>query len=62
MVPARFGFDGLDGQPTINSRSETAAVPPTFRRVFFEGRCLVPSDGFYEWQGGKSERRPLWFP
>jgi putative SOS response-associated peptidase YedK len=21
----------------------------------------VPADGFYEWQGGRAERRPLWF-
>jgi putative SOS response-associated peptidase YedK len=61
MVPARFGFDGPGGQAIINGRSETAAVLPTFRHAFTEGRCIVPADGFYEWRGARSERRPLWF-
>jgi putative SOS response-associated peptidase YedK len=61
MVPARFGFVGNGGQPIINARSETAAVLPTFRQAFAEARCLVPADGFYEWQGDRADRRPLWF-
>jgi putative SOS response-associated peptidase YedK len=32
-----------------------------FRRAFAKSRCLVPADGFYEWQGARAERRPLWF-
>ena len=61
LLPARFGFEIAAGQPVINARSETAATLPAFRRAFAEGRCLVPADGFYEWQGGRAERRPLWF-
>ena len=61
LLPARFGFDGAAGQPVINARSETAATLPAFRRLFAEGRCLVPADGSYEWQGGRAERRPFWF-
>lgn len=61
LLPARFGFEGAAGQPIINARSETAAALPAFRRAFAEGRCLVPADGFYEWSGGRAERRPLWF-
>jgi putative SOS response-associated peptidase YedK len=61
LVPARFGFEGSGGQLIINARSETASRLPSFRRAFSEGRCLVPADGFYEWQGGRAERRPLWF-
>ncbi len=61
LVPARFGFEGQGGQLLINARSETAAELPTFRRAFAMGRCLVPADGFYEWCGGRADRRPLWF-
>jgi putative SOS response-associated peptidase YedK len=61
LVPARFGLERDRGPTIFNARSETAAALPTFRRAFSEARCLVPADGFYEWQGGKGERRPLWF-
>lgn len=61
LLPARFGFDGVAGQIVINARAETAATLPAFRRPFADGRCLVPADGFYEWRGGRAERRPLWF-
>src|SRR3990172_9469485 len=60
MVPARFGFRGRDGRVVINARSETAARLPMFREPFADGRCLVPADGFYEWQGSRGERGPLW--
>jgi putative SOS response-associated peptidase YedK len=61
LVPARFGFERPGGQLVINVRSETAARLPSFRDAFAGGRCLVPADGFYEWQGGRADRRPLWF-
>lgn len=61
MVPARFGFPRGGGRIVINARSETAARLALFRGAFADGRCLVPADGFYEWQGGRGDRRPLWF-
>lgn len=55
----------------INARIETAAEKPMFRRVFRYRRCLVATDGWYEWrleEGGKqpyflcfADRRPFFF-
>ena len=35
---------------TINARIETAATKAAFRDAFARKRCLIPADGFYEWQ------------
>jgi putative SOS response-associated peptidase YedK len=37
----------------INARAETVATAPAYRAAFARRRCLVPADGWYEWQ-----RRP----
>lgn len=42
----------------INARSETAATAPMFREAFSRRRCLVPSDGFYEWQASGRGKIP----
>lgn len=34
----------------INARSETAAEKATFKESLAKRRCLIPADGFYEWQ------------
>jgi putative SOS response-associated peptidase YedK len=34
----------------INARMETAATKPAFRDSFATKRCLIPADGFYEWE------------
>jgi putative SOS response-associated peptidase YedK len=35
---------------TINAKAETVATSPTFREAIKRRRCLVPADGFFEWQ------------
>lgn len=42
----------------INARSETAAEKPSFRGPLRHRRCLVPTDGFYEWSGPAGAKRP----
>jgi putative SOS response-associated peptidase YedK len=49
LVPA-WSKDPQAGPPLINARSETVATKPSFRTAFKRRRCLIPADGFYEWQ------------
>lgn len=58
---ARFGLGGGDGPLRFNARVETAAVKPAFRAAWAARRCVVPADGFYEWEGAAGARRPIWF-
>lgn len=46
------------GSQMINARSETVAEKPSFRSAFKRQRCLVPVDGFYEWQKVGSTKVP----
>src|SRR5690606_31979047 len=63
----RWGFipswakDPAIGYRMINARSETVAEKPAFRRAFRSRRCLVPADGFYEWQAAGNRKIPYRF-
>jgi putative SOS response-associated peptidase YedK len=57
---ATFGITVRPGQLTINARAESAALKPAFREAWRTRRCAVPADGFYEWSGPKTLRRPSW--
>jgi putative SOS response-associated peptidase YedK len=61
LVLATFGITSATGQLHINARSETAASRPAFRAAMGGSRAAVPADGFYEWEGPPSSRRPTWF-
>ena len=44
----------------INARAETADRTPAFREAFSRQRCLIPADGFYEWEPPEQGRKPHW--
>jgi len=56
LIPA-WAKDASIGARMINARAETVAEKPAFRSAFRQRRCLVVTDGFYEWRkasdGGK---------
>ena len=45
----------------INARSETAATKPAFRDPLRFRRCLIPTDGFYEWRRTGATKQPFCF-
>ncbi len=44
----------------INARGELAAEKPAFRAAMKRRRCLIPADGFYEWQAAGDRKRPFY--
>jgi len=48
------------GSRLINARAETVAAKPAFRHAFRERRCLVPADGFFEWQKQDRRKQPFY--
>ena len=60
----RWGFvppwagSPADGTRPINARSETVFDKPLFREAARTGRCLVPTQGYYEWRAGDGGRQP----
>jgi putative SOS response-associated peptidase YedK len=49
------------GAKMFNARSETVTEKRSFREAFARRRCLVPVDGFYEWEKKGRERLPHYF-
>ncbi len=44
--------------PAFNARAETLAERAMFRESFERRRCLVLADGYYEWAGDGTLKRP----
>jgi putative SOS response-associated peptidase YedK len=57
LVPS-WAKDVSVGNQLINARSETAATKPAFRAAMRQRRCLVPTDGFYEWKKVGKQKQP----
>jgi putative SOS response-associated peptidase YedK len=64
IVAARWGLrpawmvKDMPTGPLFNARSETIADKPSFAKAFARKRCLIPADGFYEWQKDGKHRIP----
>ncbi len=62
LIPS-WAKDPAIGSRMINARAETLAEKPSFRSAFLRRRCLIPADGFFEWQSvpGRKSKLPLYF-
>jgi putative SOS response-associated peptidase YedK len=59
LVPF-WAQDPAMGNRMINARAETVDTKPAFRNAFRKRRCLITADGFYEWQGPKGNKQPMY--
>ena len=61
-VLMRWGLPSAAGSLLVNARAETVARLPAFRDGFARRRCLIPADGFYEWQKSRHAQAALLHP
>lgn len=59
LVPS-WAKDGKGGARLINARRETVRDKAAFRAAYARRRCLLPADGYYEWQVADGRKQP-WF-
>lgn len=59
LVPF-WARDTSVGTRMINARMETLSSKPAFKAALRHRRCLIPANGFYEWQGGAGRKQPYY--
>ena len=59
LVPFWASDVGI-GARLINARAETVGDKPAYRAAFRARRCLVPANGWFEWQRAGHPKQP-WF-
>jgi len=58
LVPS-WAKDPKVGSRFINARRETVGDKPAFRAAYQRRRCLVPADGYFEWQQQGGHKQPF---
>lgn len=57
LIPS-WAKEAKVGARFINARRESVRDKPAFRAAFQRRRCLVPADGYYEWQSLGGHKQP----
>jgi putative SOS response-associated peptidase YedK len=60
LIPAWCDDPKTLGVSTINAKAESLMQKPIWREPFSKRRCLVPADGFYEWEKTGAKSRQPW--
>jgi putative SOS response-associated peptidase YedK len=60
LVPP-WAKDKSIGAKLANARAETIDEKPSFRQPFRRRRCLLPVDGYYEWESRPSGKQPVYY-
>ncbi|MGN7413414.1 SOS response-associated peptidase [Paenibacillus sp. SAF-068] len=58
LVPS-WAKDDKIGNKMINARAETLTEKASFKRLISSKRCIIPTNGFYEWKKEGSTKRPM---
>ena len=64
LVQVRWGLiphwakKAKTGYSMVNARAETVATKPAYRDAYKKRRCLIPTDGFYEWKPATPRKQP----
>jgi putative SOS response-associated peptidase YedK len=58
LIPSWAKDPGI-GNRMINARVDTLAEKPAFRAALKKRRCIIPADGFYEWQKLGKVKQPV---
>ena len=59
LLPS-WAKDTSIGSKMINARSETVDQKPSFKSALKHRRCIIPANGFYEWQEVGGKKHPLY--
>ena len=60
MIPP-WARDKSIGAKLANARAETVDEKPSFRQPFRRRRCLLPVDGYYEWESRPGGKQPVYY-
>jgi len=59
LIPSWSKDEGI-GSKMINARSESLLEKPSFQNLVHQNRCVVITDGYFEWKKGNEGSQPFY--